>query len=197
MFTGNAFAVFAYPLLIVVIIAIQRYSGGGVIDIVARMIFGIYVIAALRVTLTPIPVDGLMAQDYARAGVPFLSNFNLNVFKIPQGSIALSQAMKNVLLGIPFGLGLGFVSRTNSLKAIALFSLLASLFIEILQLVIGLAIGFMYRSVDAQDVLFNTLGGAIGASAFALMRIAWSKWARGIQGGLTSDFLRRSFHPES
>ena len=77
----------------------------------------------------------------------------------------LETSLLNVLLLIPFGFGLPFVTRLR-LKQTVLLGALFSTVIELLQLVTGILGGVTFRVADANDVLFNTLGAAAGYVLF-------------------------------
>ena len=73
----------------------------------------------------------------------------------------LETSLLNVLLLIPFGFGLPFVTSLH-MKQTVLLGALLSIVVELLQLVTGLIGGVTFRVADVNDVLFNTLGVALG-----------------------------------
>lgn len=77
------------------------------------------------------------------------------------------QVMGNVLLTVPFGLGLPFIAATN-FRSIAWKGLLFTVSIELIQLLTNVTYiaGYGYRQVDINDILFNFLGTMIGYSLF-------------------------------
>ena len=77
----------------------------------------------------------------------------------------LETSLLNVLLLIPFGFGLPFVTLLH-MKETVLLGALLSIAIELLQLVTGLIGGVTFRVADANDLLFNTLGVALGYVLF-------------------------------
>ncbi len=77
----------------------------------------------------------------------------------------LETSLLNVLLLIPFGFGLPFVT-TLHMKQTVLLGALFSIVIELLQLVTGIIGGVTFRVADANDALFNTLGVALGYVLF-------------------------------
>ncbi|MEH7515669.1 VanZ family protein, partial [Gottfriedia acidiceleris] len=76
-------------------------------------------------------------------------------------------SLLNVLMTIPFGFGLPFITK-STFEKIALAGLLIGLIIESLQGIIGLLNGYTFRVVDINDVLFNFTGTIIGYSIFKL-----------------------------
>lgn len=76
----------------------------------------------------------------------------------------------NVVMTAPFGLLLpalvpGMRRPARTVAATAVYSAL----IETSQLVVGLvAFGLLYRTVDVDDIILNTIGGAIGYGMFVL-----------------------------
>ena len=77
----------------------------------------------------------------------------------------LETSLLNVLLLIPLGFGLPFVTSLH-MKQTVLLGALCSMVIELLQLVTGIVGGVTFRVADANDVLFNTLGVATGYVLF-------------------------------
>ncbi|XZF77458.1 VanZ family protein [Bacillus sp. AL-1R] len=73
----------------------------------------------------------------------------------------------NVLMTIPFGFGLPFITK-STLTKIAIVGLLLGIIIESLQGIIGLLNGFSFRVVDINDLIFNFIGTLIGYSLFKL-----------------------------
>jgi len=77
----------------------------------------------------------------------------------------LKTSLLNILLLVPFGFGLPFVTvfRINKVVIVgALFSFM----IEILQLITGLMAKITFRITDINDLIFNTVGVAIGYILF-------------------------------
>ncbi len=68
--------------------------------------------------------------------------------------LGLINLMGNVALFVPIEV-LGMVARWSTLRAIA-FAAAVSMLIEVVQFVLG-------RNADVDDVILNTLGGALGA----------------------------------
>lgn len=70
-------------------------------------------------------------------------------------------SLLNVLLMVPFGFGLPFITNLRFLGTVTAGGLF-SVAIELLQLVTGLIAGVTFRIADVNDVIFNTTGVLIG-----------------------------------
>jgi glycopeptide antibiotics resistance protein len=77
----------------------------------------------------------------------------------------LKTSLLNILLFVPFGFGLPFITGFHWKKIIAI-GMLVSIAIELLQLITGLLAKMTFRITDVNDVIFNTLGVAIGYLLF-------------------------------
>ena len=91
-------------------------------------------------------------------------------------SMSLWQLLFNILLTMPFGVYLHYYFKQD-LKRTILFSFLLSLFYETSQLtaLFGLYPG-PYRQADVEDLICNTLGGAVGYQiAYVFMEILPSR----------------------
>ena len=64
---------------------------------------------------------------------------------------------------LPFGFFISYYIDPDTIKPILLLSLIASIAIEVVQLLIG-------RVFDIDDILLNLVGGAIGYSIYNVMR---------------------------
>jgi len=84
---------------------------------------------------------------------------------------ALQTSLLNILLLIPFGFGLPFITPLR-MKWVVVVGALFSIAIECLQLVTGLMANITFRIADINDVIFNTLGVVAGYVLFiGLVRI--------------------------
>ena len=81
----------------------------------------------------------------------------------------LKTSLLNVLLMMPFGFGLPFITNV-SVKGIVISGALLSIALELLQLLTGLMGGVTFRIADINDVIFNTVGVAIGYVLFIAFR---------------------------
>ena len=77
----------------------------------------------------------------------------------------LKTSLLNILLLIPFGFGLPFITNFR-MKKIVVIGALFSIGIELMQLITGFIAKMTFRVADINDVLFNTVGVAIGYILF-------------------------------
>lgn len=83
----------------------------------------------------------------------------------------LETSLLNILLLMPFGFGLPFITNFR-MKKIVVIGALFSIAIELLQLLTGYMAKITFRIADINDVIFNTMGVAIGYILFVgFMRI--------------------------
>ncbi len=81
----------------------------------------------------------------------------------------LKTSLLNILLMIPFGFGLPFMSNFR-MKKIVLIGFCFSLAIELTQLLTGVLAKTTFRVADVNDLIFNTLGVVIGYLLFLLTK---------------------------
>ncbi len=77
----------------------------------------------------------------------------------------LRTSLLNILMLIPFGFGLPFVTRLQ-MKGVIVVGALFSVAIELLQLLTGLMARMTFRTADINDVIFNTVGTTLGYMLF-------------------------------
>ena len=77
----------------------------------------------------------------------------------------LKTSLLNILLLIPFGFGLPFI-KSLRMKKIVVIGALFSIVLELLQLITGFMATITFRIADINDVIFNTVGVAIGYILF-------------------------------
>jgi glycopeptide antibiotics resistance protein len=79
----------------------------------------------------------------------------------------ITTSLLNILMMIPFGFGLPFISNFR-LKKITLLGFIFSFVIELSQLVTGYIAKMTFRIADVNDLIFNTTGVMIGYILFIL-----------------------------
>jgi glycopeptide antibiotics resistance protein len=142
-------------------------------------IFWIYLSVLVSVVLFPVPLgmDGGYRLKSIWAQIDFMfkySGLNLvpfyfgNCWDLPRA--CAYGIYENILMTIPFGFGINFIARLRQ-RDIAWLVLALGLLIETSQFVLDLALGGVFRSVDANDVLFNGLGVCLGYGLF--LGFAW------------------------
>jgi glycopeptide antibiotics resistance protein len=77
----------------------------------------------------------------------------------------LKTSLLNILLLIPFGFGLPFITNLRMVQIVVIGALF-SIVIEFLQLITGLMAKITFRVADINDVIFNTVGVAFGYILF-------------------------------
>jgi glycopeptide antibiotics resistance protein len=77
----------------------------------------------------------------------------------------LKTSFLNILLLIPFGFGLPFITNLRMTKIVVIGAFF-SILIEFLQLITGLLANITFRIADINDVIFNTVGVATGYILF-------------------------------
>ena len=142
-------------------------------------IFWVYLLVLVSVTVFPLPVGmdagfrypSIWAQIDAMfhySGLNLVPLYFGNCWDLPRAcAIGIYE---NILMTVPFGFGLNFIARLRSRDFIWLAFALG-LLIETTQFALDLILGGVYRSVDANDVLFNGMGVWIGYGLFLVF--AW------------------------
>jgi len=142
-------------------------------------IFWVYLLALVSVTVFPIPVgmDGGLRPESVWQQINHMSRLNVlnltplyfnNCWEMP--SLCAAGIYQNILMTVPFGFGINFIARLK-IRDIAWLAFGLGLSIETTQFALDLLLGRAYRSVDANDVLFNGLGVWLGYGLFLLF--AW------------------------
>jgi glycopeptide antibiotics resistance protein len=137
--------------------------------------FGVYVLLLLDITLFPVRIldqQGEFFPSRLLSSVNLIP-FNFDLSFIPQ--TVLRQIVQNVLLTVPFGFGVLWITRAKS-PAVIWLSLAVGFTIEGMQLLISLLMGYPYRIADINDVILNALGVIIGGAVYRgmvrLLRLA-------------------------
>ncbi len=139
--------------------------------IATALVFGVYLVYAAQQVWFPLQFGPGMAT---RRSLQISPDFNLIPFAFGRfGTLrgSLRTLALNVLLTVPFGFGLNFVSRVRA-KHFWWIALGVGLGLEAVQLA---SLPFQpppYRTIDVNDVLMNALGVLIG---YALFRVfSWA-----------------------
>lgn len=109
---------------------------------------------------------------------------NKTVNLIPLITLApqdFATSLLNILLFTPFGFGLPFITSFR-MKNVVIIGALFSISIEILQFVTGFLARITFRVADINDVIFNTIGVALGYILFVVFvhfwRLAFGNWKK-------------------
>ncbi len=149
-------------------LAIWRRQGG---DIVRELgMTGLFAWVLVVVSLTFFPFRIVLYDWYGSANfVPFGSIAQLISETIPE--VAVRNILGNIVLFVPFGLLMPLLfDRMQALGSLLWRIVVISVLIESLQ------IFTRARSVDVDDVVLNTLGGAIGFLLFLGLRVLSRRW---------------------
>lgn len=108
-----------------------------------------------------------LSAVYLLVGMPTLQfmRFDLSLTLMPFLPMIddLKNTILNIILFIPLGIQLPFLwKKYNTQKATAVFGVMMSLFIELLQL-------FTFRTTDINDLIANTMGTLFGYFLFRMI----------------------------
>ena len=133
-----------------------------------RALFSLYLLEVVALTLFPIDVSGSYAQSLRAASL-----WSRRVNLVPVHSLAgvAETHLLNIFLTIPYGFGVNLL-RDESLKRPVLTAAAIGVCIEGLQALIGLLLGYPYRFIDINDLIFNFFGALIGLLLFWLASTA-------------------------
>jgi glycopeptide antibiotics resistance protein len=135
--------------------------------------FYIYLVAVLDYTLFQYQSLLLLrhfAPNLILRGVGAGNNLNL-IPLVTLGLADVKTSLLNILLMMPFGFGLPFIADLRMKRTVAI-GMFFSIGIELLQLITGSISNISFRIADINDVIFNTIGVAIGYILFiAFIRI--------------------------
>lgn len=130
-------------------------------------IFWFYLLLVIKWTLFPIDIDSFRREVL---GTHFMASMNLVPFyfgPFTNPAHALPGLILNTILTMPAGFGISFVTRFKPRDLIWLVAVFG-FGIEGLQLLISLMLGYPYRTIDVNDVIFNSLGVLLGYILFRL-----------------------------
>jgi glycopeptide antibiotics resistance protein len=89
----------------------------------------------------------------------------------------VKTSILNILMMMPFGFGLPFITNLR-FKKVVIAGLLLSIGIEFLQLITGFTANTTFRVADINDLIFNTVGVAIGYILFAQFVLIYRRISR-------------------
>ena len=117
------------------------------------ILFGIYLNYLIKHAFFPI----FIPQD--ELSIILMDFVNLNVLKM--SSYTFYQIIGNILLMFPFGVLLAFITNFNYRERI-FWSMIASLSVELVQLLIIIAFHPVNIIFDINDIILNIIGGVLG-----------------------------------
>lgn len=158
-----------------VITFLRKKKGKSFVFLLFFTIFFVYFVKVLDYTQFPMFFTQSMRETYGQTvwkTMNFIPLFTLNFS-------AVKTSLLNVLITIPFGFGLPFITNFRMRRVITA-GLFFSITLEILQLMTALIAGFTFRIVDINDVIFNTIGAALGYLLFfgfiLVVRFVIDRW---------------------
>lgn len=153
----------------------------GLVYVLFFTIFYVYLFKVLDYTLIQFQSLLLLQHfvpDLMLRGIEAGRNVNF----IPLITLTLEDvktSLLNVLFMMPFGFGLPLITNFR-MKRVVVAGLLLSIGIEFLQLVTGFMANTTFRVADINDLIFNTIGVAIGYMLFVgfvrIYRRMFSNW---------------------
>jgi glycopeptide antibiotics resistance protein len=100
----------------------------------------------------------------------------------------LQTSLLNILLMVPFGFGLPFISDCR-MKKVVVSGLLFSLAIELTQWLTARLAGVTFRVADVNDLIFNTLGAAVGYALFLGFGVVFRRLAHRWEGNAVVEYV--------
>lgn len=137
------------------------------IDVVAGIVFSIYCLVLIKIVFFPIPFQEEAISLIREINGNFSMNFiptksMLEIIKTNDIMNIFYQLGGNFLLLLPMGMYLSIIFSSLKFKRSVLVITFTSVFIEVIQLLIGFSIDCQYRVVDVDDTILNILGGILG-----------------------------------
>ena len=170
LYTGNL-GIPVFPLVTLVFIVIlftQWRRKHNLPYIFFLSLFVGYLMYGIDKVFFPLEISGSFSD--AMRHLPILSSVNFVPFYFGQFWLTaggLRFLVYNILLTLPFGFGINFLTRMN-VKKIVSVSIFLGLGLEIAQLLLSLALRYPYRVVDINDAMFNAFGVILGYGFFKL-----------------------------
>ncbi len=152
------------------------YRKRGKLYILGLSIFGLYLLIGIAQVFFPIPLaenwpaNITWENTYQRLTRINLIPFNYGTMFLFQinPKIIFWEIAGNILLTVPFGIGICFLSKIPGIHLFWL-ALTVGLAIEAVQLFIGLVVGSYYHSVDINDVILNAFGALVGIGLYRVV----------------------------
>lgn len=182
-FGGITLYSFIVFFLVLVIILKYKYKKSYMYLLFFSVMY-LYLCNVIKLTQFPIYTDDLMREAFGGQNV--WKEMNLIPFKNP----AFMTSFLNIIMTIPLGFGLPFLIKATY-KKIVVIGLLAGLLLESIQLIVALIVGFSFRVVDVNDIIFNFTGTLIGYLIFKLFRFYYNNIL--VKMKIENDYLSKYF----
>ncbi|KLU63099.1 VanZ like family protein [Peptococcaceae bacterium CEB3] len=137
-------------------------------------VFCIYLVCVAHYTLFPIL---LFNRTLVERGVNWKTGLNFIPFReLTLSYLSSVQGVGNILLLLPFGFGLPFISQVN-FRTVIWKGALFSVSIELLQFIENIShlSGYLLRTVDINDVILNVIGAILGFIVFQILSWAYCR----------------------
>ena len=167
---STAIAVFGV-LWLAIVCVLRLKKGKSYQYLILFSVFYVYLFKVIDYTLIQFQALLLLRHFQPNLMLNGLSE-SQSVNPIPLLSLTSGQlktSLLNILLMMPFGFGLPFLSRVR-MKQVVVLGAIFSVSIELLQFMTGWIGGITFRVADINDVIFNTIGAAAGYSLFTGFR---------------------------
>ena len=171
-----------YPLitaLLILALAGFRLRKRGLLYLAGMALFGLYLMAVIDAMFFSIPLAENWPSNLSWAETARYLTHQANLIPFYFGSRYIQTSLGmipvgfpfrdvvgNILLTVPFGMGVQFLAAPRGKKALWL-ALGAGLALEGIQLLLRVVLGTTMHVIDINDVLMNTLGIFIGYGLYA------------------------------
>lgn len=130
-----------------------------------NLAFGLYLSAVIAVCFFPIKFSGTLPDPALNNFIPFKGIIDaLRDFVNSSSLYSLATLAGNFVMLMPLGIFFHFYIKEPKRRLLGVF--LFSVGIETIQFIIGMLIGYNYRSIDIDDVILNTVGGVLAVLVF-------------------------------
>ncbi len=152
--------------------------------VICFIVFSVYLLLVLDKVLFPIAISGsyadAMRQYPSYTPMVNLTPFNFDFSEAPE--LVFRQIFQNVLLTIPFGFGINFITPIRP-KDFRWLAPAVGVGIEGIQFIVSLLLGYYYHVIDINDAILNALGVFIGFLIFYVFARVYLWMTRRIQVG--------------
>lgn len=132
-------------------------------------LFIVYITCVISITVFPIEIDPeiLSMTDKSIVLIPFSTISEL--FSSGTLKTIVLQIVGNVLLTVPYGISIPFLSKAKKWYIYLIYALVFPVIIELIQLIICLSTSSFYRTVDVDDIILNFIGALVGYGVYKIL----------------------------
>ena len=135
---------------------------------ILMLVFAIYILCLFQVVT--------FQDSMALSGNNFIPFHEIFRYRITS-RLFIKNVIGNMIMFFPFGFFISYYINPDDIKPILVLTLIASVAIEVVQLLIG-------RVFDIDDILLNLVGGALGYAIYNFMRKIGEKFPKIFQNDL-------------